>query len=441
MDHGRHGYALLIAANPPGRQPAVHATAALPTLAAVPPATLLGLPTGNVVQLTDPADPQTVLTHLRTAAAHQGPVLLYLAGQLVLDARQRLPHLALAGPGGHAVRYTGLPWHWISAELAGRAPDSVTVVADLVADADAWAKLRADPSPLSAGLTLYGALSAPAGRRHTAAPLYSQALAAVLRSASVRMPDEELHQVTAAHAGLGGSTGPDGREALLLGGAYGAGAPPHYGSRAPAPGAAGGAGASAAHGANGPYGAGDAHGVAGAADAARTGAGWTPPPRPPGPPGQSSPSRSQDPHETIFNAAREGRHGEAVAIASAWEQAALRAGGPASPEAVHWVEVRADLARLSGDPARSCALWLHAAAVRLQMGQDPSNADVFGAVDRAHHCWHLIEDTGTAGELGPRLAELREWAPGRQPGAVEDVRARLRVLQGEPRHRPDGAPR
>src|SRR4051812_6369094 len=77
------GYALLLPAGPMGKQRLMDAAAALPQLAAVPPAALLGTPGGaSVVQLVDPADPQTVLTHLRTAAAHPGPVLIYLAGQL-----------------------------------------------------------------------------------------------------------------------------------------------------------------------------------------------------------------------------------------------------------------------------------------------------------------------------------------------------------------------
>ena len=66
------GYALLLA-GPAGKQRLMDAAAALSQLAAVPPAALLGTPGGaSVVQLVDPADPQTVLTHLRTAAAAPG---------------------------------------------------------------------------------------------------------------------------------------------------------------------------------------------------------------------------------------------------------------------------------------------------------------------------------------------------------------------------------
>jgi hypothetical protein len=145
---------------------------------------------------------------------------------------------------------------------------------------------------------------------------------------------------------------------------------------------------------------------------------------------ESHPQSAQDPHGAIYQAAREGRHGEAATIAAAWETAALRTSGPHSQQAIHWVEVRADLAHQAGDPARACTLWLQAAAARLQSGQDPDADDVFGAVDRAHHCWHQIADPAVAYPLGAQLAPLRERAPGRRPGAVQDVRDRLTALGG-----------
>ena len=86
------GYALLLAAGPMGKQRLMDAAAALPQLAAVPPAALLGTPGGaSVVQLVDPSDPQTVLTHLRTAAAHPGPAVPH---------HDRLDHLEQVVDGG-----------------------------------------------------------------------------------------------------------------------------------------------------------------------------------------------------------------------------------------------------------------------------------------------------------------------------------------------------
>ncbi|MFE1027706.1 hypothetical protein ACFW5I_24575 [Streptomyces sp. NPDC058818] len=89
-----------------------------------------------MVQLAAPDEVAQVVAALRTATTAPGPVLLYLAGLVLLDGRQQLPHLAL---GRTAVRWDGLPWHWIAAELRARPTGAgpVTVVADLVAGGEA----------------------------------------------------------------------------------------------------------------------------------------------------------------------------------------------------------------------------------------------------------------------------------------------------------------
>ncbi|MDT0323734.1 hypothetical protein RNC47_36100, partial [Streptomyces sp. DSM 44918] len=86
------GYALLIAAEPSVRHPLAVA-AMLPQLAAVPPARLVGTSYASAVQLANPDDPNTVLTTVRTAAAVEGPLLVYVAGHLVVDTRQHRLHL------------------------------------------------------------------------------------------------------------------------------------------------------------------------------------------------------------------------------------------------------------------------------------------------------------------------------------------------------------
>ncbi|WP_243082164.1 hypothetical protein [Streptomyces sp. 891-h] len=139
---------------------------------------------------------------------------------------------------------------------------------------------------------------------------------------------------------------------------------------------------------------------------------------------------AEDPHETIMAAARAGRHEEAEALAAAWEDAAERTEGPDSEGALHWVEVRADLARLAGDPARSCELWLRVARGRLERGEAENALEVEGAVDRAHHQWQCLEDGETARELAPELVLLRRRVPGRQPGAVRLVEERAERLLG-----------
>ncbi|ADI09030.1 hypothetical protein SBI_05910 [Streptomyces bingchenggensis BCW-1] len=438
---GGVGYALLVAAAPSGRQRLMDAAGALHQLAAVPPAALLGTAGGaSVVQLLDPADPQTVLTHLRTAAAHEGPVLIYLAGQLTFDAKQRLPHFALARTTPRTARYTALPWHWLAAELARRPAGSSTVLVDLVADETAWPRLSSDPALagrlLTAGLTLYGSLVPAPPKRLTAAPLYSRAFAAALRGAVEDASFALLHERAVAEAGLGG--GPE----LLFDGsavhAYAPAAPPAGLPDQPRAAGVNGIVTRVADGLTQPEA--EAEGDAPAPrpqDRLPDGLvpepfAALPPPPPPPPPlaeWEQTPPPVPDPHAAIFEAAHAGRHSEAASMAAAWEQEALRAAGPHSGEAIHWLEVRADLARLADDPARACELWMSVADARLGNGQAADDPDVEGAVDRAHHQWQYVQDPARAGSLAPFLISLRGRVPGRRPGALEAVRRRAEFLQ------------
>ncbi|MET9955869.1 hypothetical protein ABZ135_30565 [Streptomyces sp. NPDC006339] len=829
------GTAVLLAAAPAGRGRAMDAASVLPALAAVPAGALAGTDMATVVELADPLDPQAVLTRLRSAAAAPGPLALYLAGQLQLDRRQRLPHLALARSTPTTLRYTGLPWHWLAAELAPRRPGTTTVVADLAVDPEIWQRLAATPDalalgpavPLFARVTPFprrGALTTPDYLRHFAtlwrtgarppfAALHAEAAAAAalttpqtetiflsppaspqpqplpaappVQAAPVALLESPpTHRLRAAgptrppagapipapgvpalpsgHDGLlpQGPTSPavgvmaaeperlrpaeavddtvgvpapskegaskaragapgdslgepppsvpsgDGRVAAVVGaaglgsaavaelappqpaapsggrdgvpfevsaaaarpggagageraggavptagraasvagpagevetgepvsvagpervrsaagrpGAVEAGEPgaeavptagrpvsaagpgadvglvpvgpvsaagaesagpqpdaavrtsgeasppaaevsgggsqaaeappaapapdprevpvvPGAGTRkvsvvpatgqrdvpvvpgagprevveadaplteppsgrdgtapaggvpsasrpAPAdtgtsdsrpapsgavglPGAAPGPldGGTPESGPSGPglaasrpapSGTGSGADVSGAASVpsgtgtaeprpapSSTGTGngvaapppapapasapVTVPPRPTHAPGVPGPGGGVDPHPAILEAAMAGRHGEAAAMAAAWESDALRRYGPRSSEAVHWVEVRADLARLAGEPARSCELWIAAAQARLGMRQGPDEPDVEGAVDRAHHQWEQIRDPARARALGPALVELRRAVPGRRAGALAALQRRL----------------
>ncbi|MFC8277983.1 hypothetical protein ACFUJR_36735 [Streptomyces sp. NPDC057271] len=388
------GTALLLAAAPAGRGRVIDAASVLPALAAVPPGALTGTPVATVVELADPLDPQTVLTRMRAAAAAPGPLAVHLAGQLQLDRRQRLPHLALARSTAATLRYTGLPWHWLAGELAVRRPGTTSVVADLVADAELWESLGSTPGLLSLGpdVQLYGRV-APAPRRGApTTPEYLRHFAEVWRTGA-RPPLPDLHAAAAARMGP--------EPALYL--TPETTAPPaHAGPGTPA------------------------RAAVPAAD------------RAPGP------GHRPDPHPTILAAARAGRHGEAVAVAVAWEQEALRRYGPRSREAVHWMEVRADLARLAGEPARSCELWIGAAQIRLDLGQAPQDPDVEGAVDRAHHQWERVADPTRARALGPALVALRHRVPGRKAGALAALQRRMGRPAGpvltEPPLTPEGRP-
>lgn len=430
------GTALLLAAAPVGKGCLMDASSVLPALAAVAPSVLTGTVAATVIELADPMDQQTVLTRIRAAATTPGPLSLYITGQLHLDNKQRLVHLALARTTSATLRYTGLPWHWLVGELGLRRPGSTTVVVDLVADAETWPLVNTQGLGLGYGIRVYGRIVPPPPRRTMASPLYLKACAAIWRSGA-RPPLGLLHEQAAARAGSEGG-------ALLLA----ADAPPMGGA-----------------------GAGDPGGQRPRTEpqpqaTPRPQAPPQPQPQPLPPPqaqpqpparhlpvpGGSQPATSAapaphpapatvpatagtDPHPAILDAARAGRHAEAASIAAMWESEALRTHGPGSAQAIHWLEVRADLARLAEDAARSCELWMAAAEARLA-GRQPLDAeDVVAAVDRAHHQWEQLRDPLAADALAPALTALRRRVPGRRPGALQAIERRTETLH------PAAAPR
>ncbi|MGW3203896.1 hypothetical protein [Streptomyces sp. NPDC001135] len=427
------GTVLLLAASPVGRGRLVDAAGVLPVLAAVAPAVLSGTDTANVVELADPLEPQAVLTRLRAAAAAPGPLTVYIAGQLQLDRRQRLPHLALARTTAATVRYTGLPWHWIREELRLRSAADTGLVVDLHADGEAWQYVTErglDCGPTSA---LYGRVVTAGGRRGVGEPAYLKAVATLLRS-GYRPPLGQLHEQALARVGESGT----GRGLVLAA----AGAPafrPPFAQPSPRPGGLEvhpvtppgtepnpGAALGSVSSPHAVIGSGQARdAVIGAEPNARTVIGAAQDPH-------AVIGAAQDPHAVISAAVRAGRHADADAFAARHEQFAVRDHGPASDEALHWAEVRADLAMFAGDTVRSCRAWLAVARTRLSAGQAVDSPAVEAAVDRAHHQWGRITEAAPARELGPALAELRLSVPGRRSGALENVRQHLRQLQTAP---------
>ncbi|MEU0118798.1 hypothetical protein ABZ137_35260 [Streptomyces bobili] len=389
------GTVLLLAASPVGKGCLVDAASVLPVLAAVPPAVLAGTDTANVVELADPLEPQAVLTRLRAAAAAPGPLTVFVTGQLQLDRKQRLPHLALARTTPSTVRYTGFPWHWFREELRLRSAGTTTLLVDLHADAETWAWLRGRGLECGPGVAVYGRVAPPAGRRRVAAPTYMRAVATVLRSGG-RPELEQLHQMALARIAGEGEVG----DLVLWGG---------------------GAGTSA--------GVGVGFAPAGPSLPVPGGFAPRPPDRPEQPRPQSPDGLTDDPHAAITNAVQAGDHPAADALAARWEHAALLAHGAGSAEVLHWSEVRADLAMFAGDAERSCRTWMAVAAARLAAGQPADAVPVEAAVDRAHHQWGRITDRDRARALGPALAELRGRVPGRRQGALDHVREQLRQLQ------------
>jgi len=469
------GTVLLLAAAPVGKGCLVDAASVLPVLAAVSPAVLSGTDTANVVELADPLEPQAVLTRLRAAATAPGPLTVFVTGQLLLDRRQHLPHLALARTTTSTVRYTAFPWHWIREELRLRAPGSTALFLDLHADAETWAWLRANPLDCGRGVAVYGRVAPPPSRRTVAVPAYMKAIATILRSGW--RPDlAELHQQALGRLGSEAYgdivltvPGVAVREVAGTGGAVpvppvvpgvvvpapGGSAPrPPYRPERPRPQTPDGLKIAdrRSEGDGGltgvdprPEGDGGLTGVdrRSERDGRLTGADRRPEgdggltavdPRPEGGDGgltgvDPRPDSDDDPHAYITAAVQTGRHGDADALAAEHEQAAVRAHGPGSEQALHWAEVRADLAMFAGDPVRSCRTWLAVAEARLTAGQTPESPAVESAVDRAHHQWSQIRDLAPARELGSGLAELRGRVPGRRQGALENIHRQLRQLQ------------
>ncbi|MFG2140943.1 hypothetical protein [Streptomyces sp. NPDC048650] len=391
------GTVLLLAAAPLGKGRMMDAGSVLPMLSAVPPSAWAGTETATLIELADPVEPQAVITRIRAAAAAEGPLTLVLAGQLQLDRRQHVVHLALARTTPATLRYTALPWPWLLHELQQRRPGTTTVFADLVADPETWERLAEKPLDFGSPTAAYGVISPPPHHRRIARPRYTDALTQVLRT-GYRPTPTQLHQEAVRIAGTS-------ERALVFGA--------ETGHRAPTP----------------------------RADQA-------PPPAPTLPqqtqraasphyvPGDRVVPLEEDPHERIVAASKAGHHREAAELAFAAERRALQEFGLGTHPTVHWTEVRAYLASVAGEPRVSCELWLSAANVRLSsLHQAPDAQDVKHAVDRAHHQWTQVRDAARARELAPALVHLRRQVPGRQHGALDAIQKRLDQLDG-PRPRP-----
>ncbi|MGP3987136.1 hypothetical protein [Streptomyces sp. 3N207] len=438
----------------------------------------------GVVELVGPVDPQMVLARVRLVAGVSGQLLVVIVGELRKDPRKGGLHVGLGAPGQHSavVRYSGLPWQWLIGELAIRHPGTTTVLLDVAAEAGTWEAIQAGGLPEAPGVGVYGRVvrqgreSKWRRRRAGKAPMEPAYLQECVRlwRAGGRLPFAELHERAAA---VSGTT--ENEQALFVASATAAAFPAPAANPAPANPAPAGNQSPVGDQAPAPA-AGMPNGYQ-PVEVPVAQNGWEHQPRPdlpaewqretghalPAPtPGQQSPAPpptavengaalqsqaaaqpsaaqapppaaqppraqpAEDPHETIMAAARAGRHQEAESLAAAWQDAAERTEGHGSEGALHWVEVRADLARLAGDPARSCELWLSVARGRLELGEAENALEVEGAVDRAHHQWQSLDDEAMARELAPELVLLRRRVPGRQPGAVRLVEERAERLLG-----------
>ncbi|MFG2616054.1 hypothetical protein ACGFXC_00375 [Streptomyces sp. NPDC048507] len=426
----QRGHVLLIAGEAAVRRRTVQVapSANLAALGVVPVPALLnsGIPS-DTTYLDGARDPNTVLMRLRTAAATPGPLLVYLSGRLTVDRRARRLHLCLAGTTAGSVRYTGLPWEWLGAELRDRPAGLTTVLLDLAADKAAWPLLQEYGTlPASPSAEVYGVIvppGFPGGGNGVSG--YTRHWIEQLRSSPARPDNLRVHALAVGAAALPPGT-------LVLPTARELAARP-AGARGPA--------AEAAHG-----------GV--------PGPGWEGEPDPAGPdrapehgrepvpdradepvrerPGEPAAADGdgegggeRDPRPHIHALATAGRHAEAAALAQVWEEHVLRAHGHGSPEAVHWAEIRADLARMAGDFHLATRLWTGVGRTRLAR-QSPDAPEVEGAAAGALYCWTQLKDRAAAAETGPELIRLLRALPSLDPRHLELARQRLGLLSHAP---------
>ncbi|WP_030296391.1 hypothetical protein [Streptomyces katrae] len=371
----QRGHVLLIAGDAAVRRRAVQVapSANLAALGVLPASALLNsqIPT-DTTYLDGARDPNTVLMRLRTAAATPGPLLVYLSGRLTLDRRGHRLHLALAGTTASTVRYTALPWDWLGTELGARSAGPTTVVLDLVADKSAWPVLQEYgclPAPPTA--EVYGVVVPPAfagGVDRVSS--YTRHWIDQLRRSPTRPANLQLHAFAVGAAALPPGT-------LVLPATRELSAPAAQEQQVQ----------------------------------------------------QAPPVQVPDPRPHIHALAAGGRHQEAATLAQAWEQHVLQTHGYTSPEATHWAEIRADLARMAGNYRSATQLWINAGRTRLEH-QPPDAPEVLAAAAGALYCWTQLKDQAEARDAGPELVRLLSALPSLEPRLLRLTRQRLEVLEG-----------
>ncbi|MFD9105186.1 hypothetical protein ACFVZN_29460 [Streptomyces virginiae] len=382
------GHVLLLAADAAVRRGRVLVApgANVAALAMVPADVLLGCGSpADTVCLEGMRDPNTVLARLRAAVAATGPLFVYVSGRLTADRRGRRLFVALAGTTAGSVRYTSLPWEWLVGELRSRTGGVTTVVVDLVADKEAW-PLVGEAGTLPglaelAAVQVFGVVcgpDVPAGDGGVSG--YTRQWIDQLRRAPVRPSDVEVHVLAAGSAGLAPGTlvVPSARELETR--------------RVPAP--------APVHSRPEP----------GPVAAVKAG------------------EVEEDPRARLHALALEGRHGEADALARAWERGVVERWGRASAEAVRCAEIRADLARMAGDFVSATRLWLYAGRARLEW-QGADTAELRDAAAGALYCWTQVKDRAGALEAGPELVGLLRTLPLPDPGHLRLAERRLETLR------------
>ncbi|MFE2131530.1 hypothetical protein [Streptomyces amritsarensis] len=443
-DGGWRGHALLVAGDAAVRRGAVLVAPGVnvAALAMVPVDALLGCGVpADMVCLEGVRDPNTVLARLRVAAGAGGPLFVYVSGRLTADRRGRRLYVALAGTTAGSVRYTSLPWEWLVGELRSRTAGPATVVVDLVADKAAWPLVEEHGTLPGleglAGVEAFGVVRGPGAQPGDGAADgvsgYTRQWIEQLRRAPVRPSNVDLHVLAAGSAGLepGTLVVPSARELHMR-----SSAGPSHPRPDPAPDPAPDLDrapdlapdfvlASASVPASGPAPVVVPRPVPAAAPGSLSGLGAAP--------GAGSVSVmvgevEGDPRARLHALAVGGRHGEADALARAWERDVVERRGRVSAEAVQCAEIRADLARLAGDFVAATRLWTGAGQARLEW-QAVDAAEVRDAAVGALYCWTQVRDPVRALEVGPELVGLLKVLPLSDPDHLRLAERRLEALR------------
>ncbi|MEV5348965.1 hypothetical protein [Streptomyces achromogenes] len=470
----------------------------LAALAVIPVPVLLGSQVpADTTYLDGVRDINTLLTRLRTAAATSGPLLIYLSGRLTVDRRAQQLHLALPGTTTPTARYTALPLDWLGAELHNRPSGHTTVVFDVVADKGAWTLLQEYGTlPASPSADIFGVIAPPAFSAPSGLSPYTRAWIDQLRNNPDRPANSRLHALATAAAPLppgsivlpstaeigqrpaqprppmttvqrllAGESGilprrrrpalPSPRRAdeIPWDEAVGYNSLPsaahhqrseqtHHPARAPHPHhqvqeQAPPPSQPVVQAPPQPYAAptrpAPAQPLATAASAPAVQAHV---PRQTAPVQQPSeaPRQEQDPRPYIHGLAQARRFGEAMNLAQAWETHALQTYGVHSPQATQWIEIRADLAKMSGNTLLATQLWIAAARTRLAH-QAPDAPEVLDAARSAHHCWEQITDPAAGRSTGVELINLIRQLPALDARHLPAAQRRLEYLNSTPSSR------
>ncbi|WP_329202872.1 MULTISPECIES: hypothetical protein [unclassified Streptomyces] len=451
---GQRGHVLLIAGDVATRRRSVQVapSANLAALGMVEAPVLLNSDVPcDTTYLDGARDPNTVLTRLRTAAATPGPLMVYLSGRLTVDRRGGRLHLALAGTTAGSVRYTALPWGWLGTELRGRPAGLTTVLLDVAADKAAWPLLQEYGSlPATPAVEVYGVVAPPGwSGSGNVVSCYTRAWIDQLRASPTRPSNLQLHALAAGAAALPpgcivlpsalelGTTGP----APFPGAPFGRSGPdegrPLHTVVTPAstPGQ-GGAGAWQAmpqgqHAlVRGPHPS-ELLPVEAAVRLPADGLPVDAQPHLSDRALQHKALPAKDPRPHIHGLATSGRHLEAAALAQAWEQHVLQTCGTTSLEAIAWVEIRADLARMAGDFELATQLWTRAATTRMTRQAADAPA-VHAAAAGALYCWTQLKDRNAALGTGPDLVLLLRSLPCLDARHLQLTQQRLQFLHREP---------